>query len=72
MDEWQFPIKNVPLVAYFRLKVNDNTSGAEVARISVTGGTTEFGPLSLRGTDFTASNQYQEFALELYVHAQWK
>jgi uncharacterized protein YkwD len=56
-------IKNVPLVAYFRLKVNDNTSNAEVARISVTGGPTEFGPVSLRGTDFTAPNQYQEFAI---------
>jgi uncharacterized protein YkwD len=64
VDEWQFPIKNIPLVAYFRLKVNDNTSGAEVARISVSGGTTEFGPLSLHGTDFTTANQYQEFALD--------
>jgi hypothetical protein len=34
-----------------------------VARISVKGGGTEYGPLSLRGTDFTAPNQYQEFAL---------
>ncbi len=56
-------IKDTPLVAYFRLKVNDNTSGSEVARISVVGGGTEYGPLSLRGSDFTASNQYQEFAL---------
>jgi uncharacterized protein YkwD len=56
-------IKNTPLVAYFRLKVNDNTSSSEVARISVKGGGTEYGPLSLRGTDFAAPNQYQEFAL---------
>ncbi len=63
VDEWQFPIRNVPLVAYFRLKVNDNTPVGEVARISVTGGTTEFGPLSLKGTDFTAPNKYQEFPL---------
>src|SRR5215211_6222986 len=61
--EWNFPLKNIPLVAYFRLKVNDNTSAEEVARISVTGGKTEFGPLSLRGTDFAAPNKYQEFAL---------
>ncbi len=63
VDDWKFPIKDIPLVAYFRLKVNDNTSGSEVARISVDGGGTEYGPLSLRGTDFTAPNQYQEFAL---------
>ncbi len=56
-------IKDTPMVAYFRLKVNDNTSSSEVARISVDGGGTEYGPLSLRGTDFTAPNQYQEFAL---------
>jgi hypothetical protein len=56
-------IKDTPMVAYFRLKVNNNTSSSEVARISVKGGGTEYGPLSLRGTDFTAPNQYQEFAL---------
>jgi uncharacterized protein YkwD len=56
-------IKNIPLVAYFRLKVNDNTSGSEVARISIKGGGTEYGPLSLRGTDFSSSSQYQDFAL---------
>jgi uncharacterized repeat protein (TIGR01451 family) len=56
-------IKETPLVAYFRLKVNDNTSNSEVARISVQGGPSEYGPLSLLGTDFTAPNQYQEFAL---------
>ena len=56
-------IKDTPMVAYFRLKVNDNTSSSEVARISVKGGGTEYGPLSLRGTDFTAPNQYQEFSL---------
>jgi hypothetical protein len=56
-------IKNVPMVAYFRLKVNDNTSNNEVARASIQGGTTVYGPLSLRGTDFAAPNQYQEFAL---------
>ncbi len=56
-------IKDTPLVAYFRLKVNENTSTSEVARISVKGGGMEYGPLSLRGTDFTASDQYQEFPL---------
>ena len=56
-------IKDTPLVAYVRLKVNDNTSSSEVARVSIKGGGTEYGPLSLRGTDFNAPNQYQEFAL---------
>ena len=56
-------IKDVPLVAYFRLKVNDNTSTSEVARISVKGGGAEYGPISLKGTDFVAANQYQEFPL---------
>ncbi len=55
--------KDVPYVAYFRLKVNDNTSSAEVARISVKGGGTEYGLTSLKGTDFNAANQYQEFAV---------
>ena len=62
-------IKNTPLVAYFRLKVDDNTASSEVARISVKGGGTEYGPLSLRGTDFTAPNQYQEFALNFTFNA---
>lgn len=56
-------IQNTPQMAHFRLKVNDNTSSSEVARISIKGGGTEYGPLSLRGTDFTAPDQYQEFAL---------
>ena len=63
VNDWKFTIKNTPLVAYFRLKVNDNTSSSEVARISVLGGNTEYGPLTLQGTDFAESNQYQEFAL---------
>lgn len=37
-------IKDTPLVAYFRLKVNSNTSSDEVARVSVKGGGTEYGP----------------------------
>ncbi|HSJ54049.1 MAG TPA: CAP domain-containing protein [Anaerolineae bacterium] len=61
-------IKDTPLVAYFRLKVNSNTSSEEVARLSVLGGGTEYGPLSLRGTDFAAPNQYQEFALGFTNH----
>lgn len=63
VNDWKFPITDTPLVAYFRLKVNDNSSSDEVARISVNGGDTEYGPLSIKGTDFTTPNQYQEFAL---------
>jgi len=53
--------KNTPLVAYFRLKVNDNTSNGEVARLSVKGGGIEQGLRSLKGTDFSAANVYQDF-----------
>ena len=60
--------KETPLVAYFRLKVNNNSSTSEVARISVKGGGVEYGPISLKGTDFTAVNQYQEFALPFTFH----
>lgn len=56
-------VKDTPMVAYFRLKVNSNASGSEVARISIAAAGTEYGPISLRGTDFAAPNQYQEFAL---------
>ncbi len=61
-------IKDVPMTAYFRLKVNDNSSNSEVAHVTVKGGGTEYGPLSLSGNDFTAANQYQEFALDFTFH----
>lgn len=51
--------RDVPLVAYVRLKVDDNTSTAEVARFAATGGKT----ISIKGTDFKAADQYQEFPL---------
>jgi hypothetical protein len=60
--------KDVPLVAYFRLKVSDNSATTEVARISVEGGGTEYGPLSLHGTDFDAANAYQAFPLDFTFH----
>ncbi len=56
-------IQNTPMTAYFRLKVNNNTSTGEVARVEITAGPTKYGPLSLRGTDFSSLNQYQEFPL---------
>jgi uncharacterized protein YkwD len=51
--------QDISLNAYVRLKVTDNTAGTIVARFSATGGT----PLEIRGTDFAASNTYQEFAV---------
>ena len=53
-------VKATPMTGYVRLKVADNTSPGEVARISANNGSTR----SLKGTDFTASNRYQEFALD--------
>ncbi len=61
-------VKDTPMVAYVRLKVNDNSASTEVARFSVSGGGTDYGPLSLKGTDFTAANQYQEFLLPFTFH----
>lgn len=61
-------IKDTPMVAYFRLKVNDNSSPGEVGRISIEGGGVEYGPVSLKGTDFAAANRYQEFALPFTFH----
>lgn len=60
--------KDIPMTAYFRLKVSDNTSDGEVARIAAEGGGTEYGPLSLKGKDFAAPNVYQEFALNFTFH----
>lgn len=60
--------KNIPLTAYVRLKVNDNTATGEVARFSINGGGTTYGPLSLKGTDFAAANVYQEFPLDFTFH----
>jgi hypothetical protein len=60
---------DVPFVAYFRLKVSDNTSAGNVARIAVTGGDTYYGPVELKGTDFDAPNTYQEFVLPFTFHS---
>lgn len=61
-------IKSTPMVAYVRLKVNNNSSTSEVARFGISGGGVEYGPLSLRGIDFAAANQYQEFLLPFTYH----
>jgi uncharacterized protein YkwD len=61
-------IQDAPLVAYFRLKVSDNTSTAEVAQVSVQGGGATYGPLALKGTDFDAAGVYQDFSLAFNFH----
>ena len=61
-------IKDTPFVAYARLKVSDNSSPNEVARFSINGGGVEYGPVSLRGVDFTAPDQYQEIMLPFTFH----
>lgn len=61
--------QDTPFVAYFRLKVSDNTSNREVARISVEGGGVEYGPCSLKGSLCHAVNGYQEFAVPFTFHS---
>jgi uncharacterized protein YkwD len=69
---WEYQptvLNNLALVAYVRLKVANNTSSNQVARISIKSGDTEYGPLVLRGIDFAVANQYQEFALPFVYRA---
>lgn len=56
-------VKDVPLVAYVRLKVDDISSADVVGSFTINGGGTIYGPVTLRGSDFAAPGQYQEFAL---------
>ena len=55
-------IRDTPMLAYVRLKVSNNQSPNEVARVAVDGDSVSH-DLSLKGTDFTEPNQYQEFAI---------
>ncbi|MBN1991860.1 MAG: SpoIID/LytB domain-containing protein [Anaerolineae bacterium] len=52
--------------AYFNLKVGDHTTPAEVARLEIINNETNnlIGLHRLRGTDFRASNAYQEFHVD--------
>ncbi len=52
-----------PLTAYFRLKTSDNSSAEEVVQLLVGDGSKTLAKLSVRGTDFTSSDQYQEFSI---------
>lgn len=60
--------KNVELIAYVRLKVSDNQSPEEVLSFKVEGGGVTYGPLQIKGTDFTHPNTYQEFSLPFTFH----
>jgi len=55
-------IRNTPMIAYVRLKVSNNQSTNEVARIAVEGDAVPR-QITLKGTDFISPNQYQEFAI---------
>lgn len=55
--------KNVPFVAYFRLKATNINTTEPLIELSIKGGGTEYGPLTLTGANFTTANEYQEFAL---------
>lgn len=55
--------KDVPLVAYFRVKATNVTTSDTVLEISIRGGGREYGPLVLTGTDFVDGSSYREFAL---------
>ncbi|RMG64112.1 MAG: CAP domain-containing protein [Chloroflexi bacterium] len=57
-------ITNTPMVAYFRLKTPNNTSGAPLIRIGVESNHTVVASRTLRSVDFAAPNQYQVFPLK--------
>lgn len=51
-----------PLLAYFRLKTSSNTSGDWVVRITVEANEVSTSR-EIKGSDFAAANQYQEFVV---------
>lgn len=50
---------DAPMVAYVRLKVNDNTNSSNIISLSITGGESRI----LSAQDFSQAGAYQEFAL---------
>jgi len=52
-----------PAIAYFRIKVSDNSTDQNLVRVQVTGAQGAAGQLVLRGIDFRAADDYQEFAV---------
>jgi uncharacterized protein YkwD len=62
-------IQDVPLVAYVRLKVADNTASDAFVELTVNGGGTIYGPVYARATDFAEAGQYQAFAVPFTYHS---
>jgi len=60
--------ENVPMQAYFRVRVSDNTSSNEVMRLQVTGGDNVSPVLSVKGSDFTQAGTYQDFRVPFVFH----
>ena len=60
--------KNVDFTAYVRLKVSDNQIAEDVISLKIEGGGVTYGPLTIKGTDFVKSGEYQEFALPFVFH----
>lgn len=56
-------LASTPGIAYFRVKVTDNSSTQDVLRLRVLSATGEAGQRLVRGVDFSAANAYQEFAV---------
>ncbi len=52
-----------PGVAYFRVKVDDNSSANDVLRLRVVVDGREVASKTVRGVDFTVPGEYQEFAV---------
>ncbi len=61
--------KDTPFVAYVRVRVDDNTNPDDIFQLKINGGGTEYGPLSIKGTDFVETGAYQEFALPFTFHS---
>ena len=56
-------LRNVPLVAYFRLKVSDRNAAGNLVTLKVGDEKTTYAAVNLAGSSFAASNQYIEVAL---------
>lgn len=57
------PFGRAPAVAYFRLKIADNSAATPAATLSISDGKSEVAVRTLLGSDFAVPGQYQEFAL---------
>lgn len=64
--------KDVPLVAYFRIKASNLDSGNTLLEISIDGGGQTYGPIILKGSDFIKAGAYQEFALPFQFNSSDK